>query len=1255
MHANPRILAVLLGLVPAMDLAQSGLLAQEAPGVVEKRRFSESDSAAAGGGPLFRPIPAEESGLDFVIPIDLEHPERRLYYSAMACGGIAVGDLDGDGWPDLFFSAGPVANRLYRHLGEPGVPRFTDLAVAAGVAEEGSWCNGAAMADIDGDGDLDLFICRYDEPNRLYLNESKPGELRFREVAAEWGVDLADASLMPVFADYDGDGDLDLFLATNALYRKGGRPAEGVPMRKTDTGWEVVAPWDRYFKVSSINPQTGVPVFSETARPNRLFRNDGNRFTEVTAEAGLRPVATHTNGAAWLDFDNDGHLDLYVANDFADRDELCRNLGDGTFEEVAAGVLQHTTWFSMGAGTGDYNNDGLTDLIVADMLPTTHYRQKVTMGEMGASFADMYAQGLPRQNMLSTFFTNTGTGLFFESAHMAGVAKTDWTWAVKRGDLDGDGRLDLYFPTGHTRDFNHSDYKKGTHADRIGKDDFDLFLDRPELREQDLALRNAADFKFEKAGETWGLGLEKTMNYGAALADLDRDGDLDLVTLPLQDRPAFYLNQSRERGAANHLLVSLKGRGGNTRGIGAKVDLVTGDGVRQSQVLLPYNGYQESDEPLLHFGLGDTDRVASLEVRWPSGARQILGALSGNRWIEIAEPETAAPVEEEKPANPLFRRIEGFAGLAMPEAPFDDFLRQPLLPHQHSQLGPGQAWGDVDGDGKVDLYLGSPKSQPGRLLLNRGVDEEGNPVFALRMRGPFTDMTAYEDMGVLLFDFDGDGDRDLLAVSGSVECDPGDASLADRLYLNDGKGEFTEAFGHLPAPADGKHDSGSVAAAADFDRDGDLDVYIGGRVVPGEYPVTPRSRFLLNDGTGRFTDVAAAHGLAATGLVTGALWSDVDGDGWLDLLLTHEWGPVRLFSNREGKLVETTEAAGLAQATGFWNSIAGRDLNGDGHIDYLAGNLGKNTKYSASPEVPELIYYGDVDGSGKKNLVEAKFDRSLNCLLPRRGLSCSSLAMPNLLQKVNTYHGWASSALDDIYEKARLESALKLEATTLESIVMINDGEGRFTIQPLPVLAQIAPIYGIALSDFDGDGLTDAVLAQNFFTTQQETGPYDGGLGLLLRGTGDSEKAGGLREIWPRESGVLVPGDAKSLGLVDFDGGGRPDLFFGMNDTAPVILINEAGGESGSPLTISLEGKPGNLSAIGARVSVEVEGLPLQTAEVSAGSGYLTQGTPDLFFGWGSAAKADTSAKVTVRWPDGSVSESRLTRSDGPRHVVTAN
>lgn len=1229
-------------------------LANDPEGIAELRLFPAPVGEENPNEPLFRSVPPSESGLDFVIPIDTSHPDRRLYYSTMACGGVAAGDLDGDGWPELFFSTGPVANRLFHHLGERGVPGFSECAAEAGVDDPDSWCAGSAMADVDGDGDLDLFVCRYDQPNRLFLNESVKGRLRFRDAAAEWGVDLADASLMPVFADYDRDGDLDLFLATNGLYSKGGRPAGGVPMRKTDLGWEVVAPWDRFFRVGSVNPQTGVPMYTETARPNRLYRNDGVRFTEVGTASGLRPVPTHTNGAAWIDYDNDGWLDLYVSNDFADRDELYRNRGDGSFEEVAPRVLQHTTWFSMGAGDGDFNNDGLTDLVVADMLPTTHYRQKVTMGEMGASFADMYSRGLPRQCMANTYFVNTGTGRFLEVAQMAGIAKTDWTWTVKRGDLDGDGRLDLYFPTGHTRDYNHSDLKKFTQADRIGKDDFDLFINHPELREHDLVFRNASDWRFENIGKPWGLGLEATMNYGAVVSDLDRDGDLDLVTIPLQTPPSLFLNQSRERATAGHLLVRLKGRGANPFGIGTKLTLVTGKGVRQTRVLLPYNGYQESDEPLVHFGLGTSDRVASLRVEWPSGAKQRFDDLAGNRWIEIAEPgEKTSDPGEGKTRWRRFRQVEGFATLAAPESPFDDFQRQPLLPHQHSQLGPGQAWGDVDGDGLTDVYIGGPRGQPGFLLLRRGLDDEGNPVFAMRMRAPFSEMTGYEDMGALLIDVDADGDRDLLVVSGSVECEPGDPSLADRLYLNDGKGEFTEAKGHLPRPADGLHASGSVAAAGDFDRDGDLDVYVGGRVVPGRYPETPRSRLLVNDGAGRFSDQAGEQGISHTGLVTSALWSDVDNDGWIDLLLTHEWGPVKLYSNLEGRLVERTVEAGLATATGFWNSIAGRDLNGDGHIDYLVGNLGKNTKYSASPEVPELLYYGDVDGSGKLNLVEAKLDPSQNCLLPRRGLSCSSLAMPNLLRKVNTYHQWASSALDEIYEKARLEAALKLEATTLESMVLINDGEGRFTLKPLPPMAQISPVFGIALSDFNGDGFTDAVLAQNFLTPQQETVPYDGGLGLYLRGgAATPENPHSLEAVWPADSGVVVPGDAKSLAVTDFGSDGLPDLLIGVNNSAPVVLLNQGNrGGKGAPLVVSLKGKKGNRSGIGARVTVEVPGLPLQTAEVAAGSGYLTQATPELFFGWG-AADPGVTAKVKVRWPDGSITETQAERGGNPLHHV---
>ncbi len=1235
-------------------LLMSGLaFGQENPAVRELRVFPGPTPGGEAGTPRFVELAAAESGLDFIIPIDNAHPDRRLYYSAMACGGVAAGDLDGDGWPDLFFAAGPTPNRLFRNTGEGAVIRFEEVTAAAGMADADSWCASAAMVDVDNDGDLDLHVCRYDAPNRLWLNESKPGEFRFREAAAHYELDVVDASLMAAFADYDRDGDVDVFLVMNAYYRKGGRPAEGVPMRKTPTGWEVVEPYDRYFAISSVDPATGEPRYDECGRPNRLLRNDGGRFVEVSAPAGLRSDPTHTNAAVWWDFDDDGWLDLYVANDFEATDACYRNRGDGAFTEMAADLFQHSTWFSMGAAAEDFNGDGRTDLVVADMAPTTHYRQKVTMGEMGASFDAMYAAGLPRQNMVNTFFVNAGGGLFFEAARQAGIAQTDWTWTVKSGDLDCDGRLDLYFTTGHSRDFNNSDLKKASPAQRVGREDWDFFIDVPELRERDLVYRNAEDWHFEKAGEAWGLGDRETMTYGAALSDLDRDGDLDLVTTRLEEPPGLYRNLTADRGEGRGMLVSLKGSRSNRLGLGAKLTLELPDGGRQTRTLVMTNGYLESDEPVAHFGLGTEGGLARLEIEWPAGTRQVLRDLRGGRWLEISEWAEAdgESVGGEKLAGAWFQSSPVFADLAAVERRFDDFHRQPLLPHQHSQLGPGLAWGDVDGDGRGDLYFGGPKGHPGRLLLHRGDDGRGHPVFALRMREPFTAMTGREDLGAVFFDADSDGDQDLLVVSGSVECAPGDPELADRLYLNTGGGEFVEAPDRLPAPGAEGHASGSVAAVADFDRDGDLDVFVGGRVVPGAYPLPAVNRLLVNDGAGSFSDAAEAHGLGKTGLVTAALWSDVDGDGWIDLLVAHEWGAIELYRNREGALA-AAEDTGLENATGFWNSLAGRDLDGDGDIDYLAGNLGHNTKYHASPETPEIIYYGAFDDSGKKNLIEAKIDKSRDCLLPRRGLSCSSRAMPSLLGKVNTYHGWASSSLEQLYSDTYLSQALRLEATTLDSMMLINDGEGRFQSRPLPPMAQLAPVFGIALTDVNGDGHTDAVLAQNFLTPQEETGPYDGGLSLLLEGG----EGGVFDERWPLESGIAVPGDAMSLGVGDLDGDDRPDLVFGVNQGAPRLFLNRGLREGrGDPLAIALDGPVGNSSAIGAKVQVEIDGLPIQCAEIAAGSGYLSQSEARLYFGWGRPTrdnKTGSVARVTIHWPDGKITSHSLAQNDGPGYRI---
>ena len=1260
------VLAALLGGVLFVDGVRADPPVGEDSGNAEKARLKATPLAlaekpdAGSDGPLFESLAADFTGIDFTVPIDTDHPDDRLYYSAMACGGVAAGDLDGDGRVDLFFACGAVPNRLYRQTETDFA--FEDLTGSAGVAAPRVWATGVSLVDIDNDGDLDIYVTCYDDPNLLYVNESVPGKMKFREQAGRFGLDLVDACLVANFSDYDHDGDLDVFVGMNAYYRDGGRPEEKIPMQRTESGWRTVPPWDRFYAVVSVDPQTGMPKYGEVGRPNRLLRNDNGRFLDVSVEAGILGLPTHTNSSAWWDYDGDGWLDLYVGNDFADRDEFYRNNGDGTFREQAADAFQHTTWFSMGAAAEDLNNDGRVDFLSADMLPTTHFRQKVTMGDMDGSFAQMYRSGLPRQKMVNTLFVNTGTGVFLETAWMSGLAKTDWTWTVKSGDLDGDGWVDLFFPTGHSRDFNHSDFATVTPRMTVGKNAWDFFEDRPELRERNAVFRNHGELSFKTARVEWGLGQTETMSYGGALADFDGDGDSDLVVMNLNDPPSVFRNRAADRGAARFLSVELKGMQSNRSGLGCVVRVELSDGTQLMRTLAPYNGYLESDEPCLHFGLGSGREVSSLSVQWPSGQKQSFADIEANTRLVITEPENSDQLTEAAQSTPVpwFVSTGSLSAASVDENEFDDFSRQPLLPHKHSQMGPGQAWGDVDGDGFDDLYLGSPSGTPGRLLLSRGVDEAGRPKFGLRLEAPFdsADYVEHEDQGALFFDADGDGDEDLFVVSGGAEWLAGDRHFQDRLYLNDGLGNFEKAEANaLPSLTS----SGGAAVAADFDRDGDLDLFIGGRIVPGRYPVAARSALLINDGSGHFMDgtYRFANGLAYSGLVTAALWSDADGDGWLDLFLTHEWGTVKLFHNRKGEtLQEVTDESGLGEHTGFWNSIAGSDLDGDGDIDYLIGNLGLNSKYHASREHPEVLLYGDLDGGGTEHIIEAKIDESSGELLPRRGLSCSSRAMPSLLKVTPTYEAFAKSTVDKIYTPERVKSARRFEVNTLKSMALINSGDGKFEWVELPWLAQVAPVFGIATGDFNADGYVDAVLAQNFYSPQQETGPMDGGLSLLLKGNPGAQNSQDYwQTIWPLESGVVIPGDAKSVGVGDMNGDSRPDLIFGVNGRAPRLLLNQSAESSPTeinhPLLVRLRGRAGNSKAIGACVKLEVAGLPVQCAERYAGSGYLTQNSAALFFGLGNGKLEGLKVVAEVRWPEGDVTRHAIDRFALEKGAVT--
>jgi hypothetical protein len=714
------------------------------------------------------------------------------------------------------------------------------------------------------------------------------------------------------------------------------------------------------------------------------------------------------------------------------------------------------------------------------------------------------------------------------------------------------------------------------------------------------------------------------VSFGAATGDLDLDGDLDIVVSNMDVPVTLYRNNSV---SGNSLRLQLEGRGSNRQALGATVRIEHGDAT-QIRYVAQARGWTSTSEPIVHFGVGDADRVRQVTIRWPSGTVQQLHDLSVDRVHRIVEAEshlTTVATTASSPADRAARFVESpeirSLNVVHQETPYDDYQRQPLLPYKHSQLGPGLAAGDLNGDGRDDFFVGGAARQAGRLLVSQSDGYRVVTPAALQADH------FHEDMGALLFDADGDADLDLYVVSGGVECELDSPELQDRLYRNE-RGEFLADLSALPHV----RSSGSVVAAADYDRDGDLDLFVGGRVIPGQYPLPPRSFLLRNQG-GRFTDVTAEElpdGQQA-GLVTGACWSDANGDGWIDLLVAYEWGPIRLFENQQGKLVERTREAGLATLLGWWNGIRAGDVDHDGDQDYVVANVGLNTKYHASAEHPTRIYYGDFDGTGRRNIVESEYEQDK--LFPVRGKSCSTNAMPFLADRFKTFHDFGLAQLQEIYTAESLEKAYRCEATLLESGILLNDGTGRFQFVALPRIAQIAPVFGTELVDVNGDGHLDIYLLQNFFSPQPETGRMDGGVSLLLLGDG----RGGWQAEWPVDSGLVVGGDAKSLVLTDLNADGLPDFLVGVNN-APLMGFQQRPSDGSSRvLRVRLSASHGPRQAIGARVALRA-GEPLQVREVSAGGGYLSQTGSTLFF---TLPRDVNEVELQVRWPDGTTSSHR--------------
>ena len=1187
--------------------------------------------SAPSGPTLFTRLPAEHTGVALVHEFPATG-SAELLQDQGACGGVGIGDFDGDGWPDLFVANYDRGNRLYRNRGGC---RFEDVTARAGVAAAGRWCGGVAALDLDGDGDLDLAVSVFNAPNLVFLNR---GDGVFQEQAAALGLDYRGASVMMAFGDYDLDGFLDAYLLTHRLsvgaeHRLPRSTQESLARTVLQYGPDrrpIINP--RFADLFGLMPKgPGRAELFIAGQTDQLFHNArGARFTNVSHAAGIQG---HDIGlsATWWDYNQDGWPDLYVSNDYKGPDRLYRNQANGTFRDVARDSLPHVPWSSMGADTADVNNDGRPDLLATEMAGSTHVRRQMILDDLRERWFLETAE--PRQYPRNALYLGTGTERLLEVAFLAGLACTDWTWSPKFADFDNDGWVDLFIANGMSRDYINADL-----LGQMRERGHQGWKHLPVLREANLAFRNLGDLRFASVGPIWGLD-QVSASFGAAVADLDRDGDLDLVVTSLGEPVALYRN---DEGARHRVLVRLKGTRSNTWGLHATVRLETEAGTQLRSPGLT-SGFMSANEPLVHFGLADARRIRRLTVTWPNGHVQSFQDLDADQFYTVTEPATAPPPRPApRPPTTFFRPFPLPAALRHREADYDDFHREPLLPWRLSRWGPGLAVGDVNGDGTDDLFLGGAAGDAGQIAL-----AEPGGVFRPCPQPCFEADKAAEDLGALLFDADGDGDPDLYVVSGSVECNPGDPSLRDRLYFNDGTGIFTRA---PDAALPDDRESGTVVVAADVDRDGDLDLFVGSRSAPGHYPLPSASRLLLNErgsprhqtdparpGSGglpaslapptRFRDAthALAPALAQSGLVTSAVWSDANDDGWPDLLVTHEWGPVKLFLNVEGRLEDRTAEAGLSNRTGWWNGIAAADLDEDGDMDYVVTNVGLNTRYTASSERPALLFRGDFDDSGQPQLIEACFDGDR--LVPRRSLPALADAIPSLAARFPTVQAFANASLADVLSPARLDAAQRFAVNTLESGVLLNDGRAGFRFQPLPRLAQAAPGFGVGIADVDGDSHLDLLLAQNFHGPPADTGRFDGSVGWMLRGSGD----GTFTPVWPDQSGFVVPGDARALVVTDIDRDGWPDILVGVNHDRLVAFQNCAPRPT-RRLLVELVGQPGNPTGVGARLKLVLADGGQRVAEVHAGSGYLSQSTARSGF---ALRPGERPSRLEVRWAGG--------------------
>jgi hypothetical protein len=1043
---------------------------------------------------------------------------KYLYFNNGA--GVAAGDINNDGRIDLYFTSNQQSNKLYLNKGNF---KFDDITAGAGVAGKGDWKTGVSMADVNGDGFLDIYVCQVGNykglqgKNQLFINQ---GDLTFKEDANNYGLDFQGFSTQAAFFDSDMDGDLDMYLLNHSVHTS--RSYGGAELRHDQ----------------------------DARAGDRLYRNDqtetGHVFTDVTLQSGIYSSQIgYGLGLNICDINDDGYPDIYISNDFHEDDYLYINNGNGIFSERRTDMLAHTSRSSMGNDAADINNDGLLDILVLDMLPD---KPKILKGSGGEDDYELFEIkrrfGYNHQFVRNTLQLNLGGGMFSEIGRLAGIYATDWSWSPLICDVDNDGWKDIFITNGIYRRANDLDYlqfltggsRPGTSRDINSVSDKVLYEKMPLYPNVNYIFRNNGNLTFSNMAGPWGFDTPSYSN-GSTYADLDNDGDLDLVVNNINDLAYIFRNNAEAQLDNHYLSLVLKGAGMNTRAIGTRVTIFC-NGQKLVAEQFTTRGFLSAVSNVLHFGLGTSVEIDSLVVRWPDLSEQVFYDVAADQVITLIMEKSGIPEKGKEPAIndnlKLFSRVE-IVGLEFShkEDDYVDLTRERLMPHNLSAEGPALAVGDVNGDGLEDLFIGGAAGQAAMLFSQGNEGSFTSLQVPLLINDRFT-----EDIDAAFFDADGDGDSDLYIVRGGNEAAAGDPLLADRLLLNNGNGEFTKCVkGSLPLMAN----NGSCVRTADYDGDGDLDLFVGSRSLPGSYGLSAPQFLLENDGTGVFKDVTdnRTKGLRKVGMVTDASWLDYDQDGDPDLVLVGDWMKVSVYRNDEGHFTDITGEAGLDETSGWWNCIQVNDVDQDGDLDLIAGNLGLNSLMKATKQEPLEMYVNDFDNNGSIDQVICTYHEGKS--YPLASLDQLSAQITGLKKKYPNYSDFGGKTLKEIFGTEKLEQSILRRAVLLESCVFLNNGDGNFKIIELPKQAQFSPVRDISALDFNSDGQPDLVLVGNNYSVRPSVGRYDASYGWCLLGEDH-----GYNALMPLESGLRINGDARKMLPIEVMG--RQLLVSAVND-----------------------------------------------------------------------------------------------------------